>query len=113
MLGRLCFIKTRLVSVCFAGYPGGHLSSDFLHFIPLLVSVYFPVWCLEQDVEFDFIGFSRLPSQLPNSIMVKRLTHICLVNPSILINWTIPCPILGVSGVLFHFYSISNRYHRL
>ena len=39
----------------------------------------------------------------------------CLVNPHlpngfpILINWTSPFPILGVSGVLFHFYSISNR----
>ena len=37
------------------------------------------------------------------------LTHICPVDPLILINWTSPFPILGVSGVLFHFYSISNR----
>ena len=36
------------------------------------------------------------------------LTHICLVDPSILINWKSPFPILGVSGVLFYFYSISN-----
>ena len=35
----------------------------------------------------------------------NSLTHICLVDPSILINWTSPFPILGVSGVLFHFYS--------
>ena len=33
----------------------------------------------------------------------RRLTHICLVDPSILINWMSPFPILGVSGVLFHF----------
>ena len=32
------------------------------------------------------------------------------MDPSILINWTSPFPVLGVSGVLFHFYSISNRY---
>ena len=32
-----------------------------------------------------------------------------LVDPSILINWTSPFPILGVSDALFHFYSISNR----
>ena len=32
------------------------------------------------------------------------------MDPSILINWTSPFPILGVPGVLFHFYSISNRY---
>ena len=38
------------------------------------------------------------------------LTHICRVDPSILINWTSPLPILGVSGVRFHFYSISNKY---
>ena len=31
------------------------------------------------------------------------------MDPSILINWTSPFPILGVSGVLFHFYSVSNR----
>ena len=29
---------------------------------------------------------------------------------SILIKWTSPLSIWGVSGVLFHFYSISNRY---
>ena len=38
------------------------------------------------------------------------LTHICRVDPSILINWKSLFPILGASGVLFHFYSISNRY---
>ena len=32
------------------------------------------------------------------------------MGPSILINWTSPFPILGVYGVFFHFYSISNRY---
>ena len=40
----------------------------------------------------------------------NSLTHICVVDPSILINWNSPFPILGVSGVLFHFNSISNRY---
>ena len=38
------------------------------------------------------------------------LTHICLVDRSILINWMSQFLILGVSGVLIHFYSISNRY---
>ena len=32
------------------------------------------------------------------------------MDPSILINWTSPFPSLGVSGLLFHFYSIVNRY---
>ena len=41
---------------------------------------------------------------------ITVLTHICLVDPSILINWTSPFSILGVSDVLFHFHSISNRY---
>ena len=35
-------------------------------------------------------------------------THICLKDFPILINWTSPVPILGVSGPLFHFYYISN-----
>ena len=34
------------------------------------------------------------------------LTHICLVEPSIFINWTSPFQILVLPGVLFHFYSI-------
>ena len=42
--------------------------------------------------------------------LTSHLTHICLVDPSFLINWTSPFPILGVPGVLFHFYSIWNRY---
>ena len=41
---------------------------------------------------------------------INKITHICLVDPSILISWTSPYPILGVSGVLFHCYFISNRY---
>ena len=39
-----------------------------------------------------------------------QLTHICVVDFPILINWTSPFPILGVSGELFHLYSILNRY---
>ena len=48
----------------------------------------------------------------PFSVAVTvKLTHICLVDYTILINWTSQFTILGVSGVvLFHFYSISNRY---
>ena len=34
------------------------------------------------------------------------LTQICLMDLSILINWTSPFPILGAPGVLFHFYFI-------
>ena len=34
------------------------------------------------------------------------LTLICLVDFSIFITWTSPFPVLGVSGVWFHFYSI-------
>ena len=39
-----------------------------------------------------------------------QLTHICLVDPSILIKWTSPFPILGESSVNFHFYSTLNKY---
>ena len=35
--------------------------------------------------------------------------QICLVDFSILTNWTSPLPILAFSGVLFHFYLISNE----
>ena len=38
------------------------------------------------------------------------LTYICVVDHSIHIIWTSPFPILGVSGALFHFYFISDRY---
>ena len=37
------------------------------------------------------------------------LTHICLSDLSVLIDWMSPFPILGVSGVLFRFYFIFNR----
>ena len=37
------------------------------------------------------------------------LTHICLVDFPILINWASPFTILWVSGVLFNFCSIFNR----
>ena len=40
-----------------------------------------------------------------------HLTHICLVDPSILIKWTSLLPVLGVSGVLFHFYFILIEIH--
>ena len=32
------------------------------------------------------------------------LTHNCLVDPSILINWTSPFPIFGMYGVPFSFF---------
>ena len=41
---------------------------------------------------------------------ISSLTHNCLVDPSIFINWTNSFPILGMPGVLFDFYSILNRY---
>ena len=40
---------------------------------------------------------------------LKSLTHICPMDFSILMEWTNPFTILGVSGELFHFYWISNR----
>ena len=38
-----------------------------------------------------------------------KLTQICLVDSSILINWMSPFPILVVSGVFFNFYYFSTR----
>ena len=38
------------------------------------------------------------------------LTHICRVDYSILIYYTSPFVIFGMSGLLFHLHSISNRY---
>ena len=56
------------------------------------------------------------PSETENVTTLSKLlnlsvniTHICLMDFSILINWTSPFWIIGVSDVLFHFYSISNR----
>ena len=39
----------------------------------------------------------------------RILIHICLVDLSVLINWTSSFPIVGVSGVLFHFYFIFEK----
>ena len=46
---------------------------------------------------------------LTNEKALQCLTHICPVDYSILINWTSPFPVLGVSGVLFHLYLIFDR----
>ena len=86
-------------------------------------------WC---DIQFFFLySYFTLKHKVQNSNLVSALkpgvikwwfvqalqellpalkTHICRVDPSIHINWTSPFPILRLSGVLFHFYSISNRY---
>ena len=37
------------------------------------------------------------------------LTHICQMDPSIIINMTSPFPNLGVSGAFFYFNFIFNR----
>ena len=96
----------------------------FYFSVVLIVGFPFPF-----DVEFDCIG-SRL---MWNSIVtvpdhclfiyftqfwnkcikqnrnVIDLTHICLLDFSILIKWTSQFPVLGVSGILFHLYLIFNR----
>ena len=43
------------------------------------------------------------------SLLFKTLTHICLVDSSILINWTSPFLILRVSSAFFYFDFILNR----
>ena len=53
--------------------------------------------------KFLIIDFSHSLS------LLTELTHICLVDPPILIKWASPFPILGVSDVHFHFHSILNR----
>ena len=45
-----------------------------------------------------------------NSELSDWLINLYLPSGPILINWTSPLPILGVSPVLFHFYYISNIY---
>ena len=90
------------------------------------------VWCLDFHTVLKFLNYAWLESpwlndyvifnhecQMVGSVglevliqehFVSYLTHICLVVPSILINWMCPFPISGVSDVLFHFYSILNKY---
>ena len=64
-------------------------------------------WFLIRSVPWQ----NHFPEAMQMSLYGKLgLTHICLVDPSILIIWTSPFPTLGVSCVLFHFYSISKRY---
>ena len=61
-----------------------------------------------------FVGFvvQQLKCRWPretDKMGIWWLTHICLVDYSILMNWTSPFEILGVSGVCFGFYCTSNR----
>ena len=46
---------------------------------------------------------TTLPVCLEQTVTTSNLTLICLVDFSILINWTSPFSVLGVYGVLFHF----------
>ena len=46
----------------------------------------------------------RFTSKKDNNKLKDNLTHICLVGVSVLINWMGPFPILGATGVLFHFF---------
>ena len=50
------------------------------------------------------------PNRKNSSFQMVGLTHISLVDPSILINWVSPFLILGVSGALFHFYSLVHFF---
>ena len=59
---------------------------------------------------YEVYNHQKCPTNPKEFCFVEVLTHVCLVDQSILINRTSPFPILGVSGVLFHFYSVSNRY---
>ena len=59
-----------------------------------------------RDVAHTVGGFKNI---YYSGLWQRCLTNICFVDLSILISWTNPFPILGVSGVLFHFYFILNR----
>ena len=73
-----------------------------VHVINVMVMLRCSLWLLWTSTRQDEACSELLVSS-------PFLTHICPVNSSILINWTRPSPILGASGILFHFYSISNR----
>ena len=111
-----CLFKARMLCLCMPSFVG-------MHFSIIITGI---EW---HDGKMIFCNFSKdFPTFLnlrarPGPRIVKIgenglveirqdfcLTHVYLVDPPILINWTSPFPILGVSGVLFHFYSISNRY---
>ena len=70
-------------------------------FLRVLLYLWWRNWCPALSVR---------DLSVKDGVATFDLTHICLVDPSILIKWTSPFPILGVPGVLFHFYSTSNRY---
>ena len=63
----------------------------------------------------EYLGFfsklqhqvSKLQNRMEHS--GQKLTLICLVDLSILIYWTSPFPILGVTGLRFNFFSMLNR----
>ena len=64
------------------------------------------------------INLTRIDSMLqrydPSKVRFRVqfvLTHICLVDYSILINWRSPFPSYGVSGVLFHLSIFDRNSH--
>ena len=69
-----------------------------------------PFVCQQLCVRTNFRGCPSVrPSVcLPVGTFVRSSVSSCRVDYSITINWTSPFPMLGVSGVLFYFYSISN-----
>ena len=71
---------------------------------PVLCTVYvtYNANALQPTVPFGN-AFSWVSEPRQKRFDLHSLTHICLVDPSTLINWTSPFSILGVSGALFHF----------
>ena len=84
-------------------HPAQTQISLGIHWCPLMPRL---IWVFAGRTSICW--FCNVVAHIEIKIILLSLTHICLVDPSILINWTSQFPILGVSGVLF--YSISNRY---
>ena len=72
---------------------------------PLVVGVGIPSMSISQAGKPSLFGSGGIFTCNYTGI----LTHIRLVDLPILINWTSPFPILGLSGVPFHSYSNFNK----
>ena len=69
----------------------------------LRLSLYHSSWNLTACIFSDIYNYQPKACK-PSTFTL--LTHICLVDPSILINWTSPFSILGVADVLLSIFII-------
>ena len=97
------YVISTIISWAGSNYLYYHLELQLIQWWSILCLVY-------QTSSAHQLSISKIKLSLINLKEVSVTTHICLVDSSILINWTCPFPVLGMPGALLHFDSISDSY---